>query len=200
MPEVFNHKQEPSKPVGLLSSFCPNPHGVAFSSQEKDERILLYLRKHFVTNLPWTTLVLTLLTLPLVLFFLNIILVDIFTFLSFQDYVFLISLYYLVVLIYAFVEFITWFYNISLVTTKRIVDIDFSNLVYHNVAATKLELVEDVDYSQTGFIRSLFNYGDVFVQTAGGKVNFDFLAVPRPTRVEKIIIYLIGNKGGKHGH
>lgn len=199
MPEVFNHKQKAGKHLSLLSSFCPNPYGVAFSSQEKDERILLYLRKHFITNLPWITIVLTLLTLPSLLFFLDITQITIFSFLSSQDYIFLILLYYLVILTYAFVEFITWFYNISLVTTKRIVDIDFSNLVYHNVAATKLELVEDVDYSQTGFIRSLFNYGDVFVQTAGGKVNFDFLAVPKPSRVEKSIVDLIGNKGGKGG-
>lgn len=84
-----------------------------------------------------------------------------------------------------------------LVTNQRIVDIDFENLVYKNVAETKLTLVQDVSYTQTGAIRTVFDYGDVLIQTAGTIDNFDLHAVPIPERIVNIVEDLIG-KGGRH--
>ena len=104
----------------------------------------------------------------------------------------LLSFYYLIITSFAFVSFLNWFYNTSLVTDERVIDIDFSDIIYHDVAITKLNLIEDIDYIQTGFIRSFFNYGDVFIQTAGEKMNFDFLAVPHPEKVIDVVQNLMG--------
>ncbi len=86
----------------------------------------------------------------------------------------------------------TWSYNIFIVTPKRVIDIDYSNTVIHNVAETKMTHIQDVNYTQVGFISSLFNFGDVFVQTAGYEVNFEALSVPQPRHASKIIAELIG--------
>ena len=91
-----------------------------------------------------------------------------------------------------------WFYNITLITDRGVVDIDYSNIVYHDVAMTNLNLIEDVNYTKVGFIRSLLNYGDLFVQTAGGKENLEALAVPNPAEAARIIGESIG-KGGTSG-
>ncbi|QQG40774.1 MAG: hypothetical protein HYV37_00415 [Candidatus Levyibacteriota bacterium] len=183
--------------VHHFASFCDHPREVSFQNQEANEIILLLLRRHFITNVPWITLVFLLFIIPPLLPLLSSEL-SAFLFFSLPSaftQIFLIF-YYLVVLTFALVEFITWYFNISFVTQKRVVDIDFSDLLYHDVAVTKLSLIEDVNYTQTGFIRSLFNYGDVFVQTAGEKLHFDFLAVPNPTKVVNIIQDLIGK--GSH--
>lgn len=200
MPDVFvarknqNKNKHPSF-MPHLASFCEKPDGVSFQNQEEDEKILLFLRRHFITNVPWIFIALILIAIPP--FFLT---------LNSQLSIFNLSalparfttiftvFYYLIILNYIFISFITWFYNISLVTQKRIVDIDFSDLVYHDVAITKLSLIEDVNYTQSGFIRSFFNYGDVFVQTAGEKTHFDFLATPKPGKVVDIIQNLIGRR------
>lgn len=177
-----------------FASFCDHPEGIYFENQEADEEVLLFLRRHFITNVPWLATTIILLILPPFLIFTLPFLP---TFLSSLPPEFgkvLLLFYYLLVFNFALLEFITWFYNISLITQKRIIDIDFSDLVYHDVAVTKLNLVEDTNYTQIGFIRSLFNYGDVFVQTAGEKLHFDFLAVPKPTRVIDIIQNLIGRR------
>ena len=50
-----------------------------------------------------------------------------------------------------------------------------------------MEKIEDVTYKQSGFIRSLFNYGDVHVQTAGEEENIEYDRVPRPAKVAEII-------------
>lgn len=178
-----------------FATFCRNPDGVHFQNQEEDENILLFLRKHFITNVPWIFIAFFLSLIPFIFFssafrsFIN-------TVFSLSDGLIfiLIAFYYLIVFNYILINFITWFYNVSLVTNKRIVDIDFSDLVYHDVAVTRLTLVEDVNYTQVGFIRTLFNYGDAFVQTAGEQRHFDFLAVPSPSKAVDIIQTLIGRR------
>jgi len=190
----------PTAHVSHLASFFERPDGVSFKNQKGDEKILLFLRKHFITNLGWLFIVFVLVFLP------PLISISSSRFSVFAIFdlppsftIVLVIFYYLIVFNYFFINFITWFYNISLVTQKRIIDIDFSNLVYHNVAATKLSLVEDVNYTQVGFIRTLFDYGDAVVQTAGEELHFDFLAVPKPGKVVDIVQNLIGRRR-EHDH
>lgn len=217
MPDIFVSRKEaekteskinyPSSEVGIelrthkpshirhLATFYEKPTGVHFRNQEEDEEILLFLRRHFATNLPWLFITIILVAIPLIfayiLPYLNQMNINLF-FLPSRYMTIFIIFYYLIVFNYFLINFITWYFNISIITQKRIVDIDFSDLVYHDVAVTKLTLVEDVNYTRVGFLRSLFDYGDVFVQTAGEKLHFDFLAVPHPEKVVDIIQNLIG--------
>ena len=183
------------KHIHALSSFCQNPLGFSFQNQEEDEKILLFLRRHLITNLSWLIPSILLLVLPLIPSMFAPLLERWFLtpFLLPQNYltVFLLF-YYLFVFNYMFISFISWFYNIGIVTQKRVVDIDYSDIVHRYISFTKLSLIEDVTYRQTGFIRSLFNYGDVFVQTAGTHSNFEFLSVPQPAKATHVIQELIG--------
>lgn len=183
----------------MFSSFCENPHGISFRNQDPDEKIILFLRRHFITNLPWLFIAFLLLLIPPFIVLVNL-LFSLFFFqnLSLSLILFSFILYHLVIFTVVFVNFITWYYNISLVTNKRIVDIDFSHLVYKNLAETKLSLVQDVSYTQVGTFPALFNYGDGLVQTAGNIDHFDFTAVPQPARVVKIIGGLIGKEKNAH--
>ena len=114
-------------------------------------------------------------------------------------YVLVLTLsYYLLVFGYAFVSFITWFYNVGILTKKRLVDIDFSDIMYKNVATARLIDIVDVEYTQGGFLHSFFDYGDVFVQTEGIKPNFEFHAVPHPSIVVNMILIRMGRKEKKH--
>src|SRR6185312_13838888 len=97
---------------------------------------------------------------------------------------------------YMFVSFITWYFNISLITNKRILDIDFQDLVYKNIAETKMDLIQDVSETETGVLRTVFNFGDVLVQTAGTLENFNLEAVPHPDRAVEIVETLIGKGRG----
>lgn len=183
-------------PVHIFASFCPNPGDITFQNQEPDEEVLLFVRKDFITNVPWIVIGGLLLVIPLVL---SPILTSIHLqnfFLPARYILFFTLFYYLIVGAYIFVNFITWFFNIGLVTNIRVVDVDFSNLVYKNVAATKIDLIQDVSFSQIGVLRTVFDYGDVFIQTAGTLDNFTFEAVPRPNDVVHIIEELIGKGRG----
>lgn len=176
----------------IFSSYCEKPESVTFETQEDQEEILLLIRKSFITNVPWIFFGVLFFMLPFFAVFLIHTENTPLAFIS-GGYIFvLLVFYYLVVGAYMFVSFITWYFNTSLVTTKRIVDIDFQDLVYKNIAETKMDLVQDVSFTQTGVLRTLFNFGDVLVQTAGSLENFDLTAVPHPDRTVDIIETLIG--------
>lgn len=181
----------------LFATYCENPPGVFFETEDPDEKILLLVKRHFITNVPWIITALILALIPLALNIVFTITNAPFTLPERFITVFLLF-YYLAIFGYAFINFITWFYNMTIVTQKRIVDIDFSDIVYHDVAQTKLTLVEDVNYTQSGFIRTFFNYGDVFVQTAGGKENIEALAIPKPAIMAQLVADFIG-KGAHSG-
>lgn len=182
----------------MLSAFCTDPLGLSFAEQAPDEKILLFLRRHFITNLLWILIALVLLFTPILFFIFRSELQLLGTIeLPLRFVIIFIIFYYLAVFAYAFINFLSWFYNVFIVTQKRIVDIDYSNIVIHNVAFTKLSHVQDVNYDQVGFIHSLFNFGDVFAQTAGNEPSFDAHSVPKPRRAAHIIADLIGKETHK---
>jgi len=120
----------PQNPVHLFSAFKKDPDGVDFKDKEGEEKIILFIRRSFITNIRWiffgSLLVIVPLFLPFVLHFLQNPLPS----LTIRFYFLFSVFYYLVVASYWFINFISWYFNISLVTDKRVIDINFSNLVY----------------------------------------------------------------------
>lgn len=181
--------------VNILSTFCENPKGVFFQTQKKDESIVLFLRSHLVTNIPWITITLILIILPLVIpLVLPLIGINLESPVTVRFATVLTLFYYFIVFSYAFISFLTWFYNILIITNERVIDIDYSDVVIHNIAETKLNHIEDVNYTQSGFIHTLINYGNLFIQTAGTERNFEAISIPNPREATHIITDLTGRK------
>lgn len=176
----------------LFNAFCEKPANVTFQTQEPDEQVLVFLRKSQWVNFPWILTSFFLLFVPVVLFLLR----DNFPTFIPPTNVLLIAIpfYYLLIAIYAFVNFITWYYNAALITSKRVVDIDFHQVVFKDIAETKLALIQDVSYQQVGVLPNLLGYGFVLIQTAGTLDNFEFYNLPHPDRVEEIVEELIGGR------
>lgn len=189
IPDAPTLRKPKHRKMHIFTSYCELPPNVTFENQNDNETILLFLRKSFITNFSWLIGSILLFILPFILlFFVH----ELFIILPWTFTLILTLSYYLLLFSYAFMNFITWYFDIMLVTDHRIVDIDFEDLVYKNVAETKLDLVQDVSYTQTGTIRTLFDYGDVLIQTAGTIDNFDLKAVPLPERIVNIVEDLIG--------
>lgn len=172
--------------VHLFTTYCTYPEGVRFENQEKDEIIVLLVRKHFITNLSWIVLTILLALLPpLVLFFASQ--TELFLEISTSYLLVLLLFFYFVLFGIAGVNFITWFYHVGIVTQKRVVDIDITYVTNKNVATTEVRDIVDVEYSQRGFLHSFFNFGHVHMQTEGIKANFEFTSIPNPALVADII-------------
>lgn len=159
-----------------------------FESQTEEEHLILLLRAHFVTNVPWIILTLLLAVVP--------ILVSSFGFLdqlslglniSAQRIDDFILIWYLVVFAFAFQNFITWYFNVYILTDQRIVDFDFFQLLYKKISSAQLTNIEDITVSMGGVAQVLFNYGSINIQTAGEVPEFEFARVANPAEVKKAI-------------
>lgn len=181
--------------VTLFSTFVENPSNISFHHQEEDEKILLFLRSHLITNLRWILVMFVFALLSPLIFFLGTNNLP-FPPIPEKFTIILLLIYYLGLFGYAFSNFLTWYFNIFVITKKRIIDIDFAGLVFHDVAETQFSLLQDVNYTQSGPIRHFFDYGDVFAQTAGGKENLEALGVPNPSAVTTFITKHMGRTGG----
>src|SRR3989338_3862561 len=184
------------KRMGFLSAFAERTDGVTFANQKSHEEIVLFLRAHLITNFLWVIITIFLLFIPLLSSAVANFIPNPLSFVSGDFIPFFLIFFYLIVFSYAFLNFLNWFYNITLITNLGVVDIDYSGLLYHDVAFTNFNLVEDVNYTKVGFFRSLFNYGDVFVQTAGGRENLEALGVPNPAKAAHTISNSIGHGEG----
>lgn len=169
-----------------LASFCLLPTNVRFDVQHSDEHILLLLRQHFIVNFGWIVLSVVLLLLPSFMGFLSFL-----TFLPPALSFILTLVWYLFVLGYAFERFVVWYFNIYIVTNERVIDIDFFSLLFKRVSEAKLENIQDLTGASSGVIQSLFNYGDVLIQTAAEVTEIEFEKVPYPEVVTKLISELI---------
>lgn len=175
--------------MNTFSSFCQNPKGITFQTQKETETIILFLRAHFITNISWILITFVLIILPLIILtFLSNFGLDFLSAPAANRFTIVFTLlYYLLVFSFVFINFLHWFYNVFIVSSERIVDIDYSDIVIHNIAVTTLSHVEDVNYTQSGFIPTFFHYGNLFVQTAGNERNFEALSVPKPREATHII-------------
>lgn len=165
-----------------------------FQTQSGNEIIILFLRRHPITNVPWILITGLLALVPPAVFALfSTTMLPLFQ-VSPMILITMVLLWYLFTGTYALVQFLLWYFTVSVVTNHRIVDIDFNNILYKEFSATTIEKVEDVTDRRGGFFGVLFNFGDVLIQTAAASEVFEFLSVPHPDEVVRIINELMGQK------
>ncbi len=178
---------------GFLSAFMVKPDGVRFETQEDKEEILLFMRAHPITNLSWIFVTFVFLITPGFLLPLIISSFNIGISLPPGYFIVLPYLWYLAVVGYAFTNFLYWYFNVYIVTNQRIIDIDWLNLLYKKLSSTHLDKIQDVSYKQGGIMDSFFDFGNVFIQTAGTDPNFEFESVPHPDKVVREISQIVQN-------
>lgn len=167
-----------------LSSFMVCPQ-VKFETQGEEEKVILLLRQHPITNLGWILVSLVMLFVPA---FWELLPSDL---LPMKFWWVGVALWYILVALFVVEKFLDWYFNVYIVTDERVVDIDFYGLVYRNMSVAQLSKLEDVNFKQTGGVAAMFDYGNVFLQTAAEQREFEFLRVSKPSRVVEIIYELI---------
>lgn len=189
----IKHSRHGEKNMHFFSSLGHYPKNVVFQNQEADEEVVLVVRRDFITNLPWILSISVLFILPIILVPLTPF---VFPNLSISPILLALTLsfYYLIVFSFSLLYFAIWYFNVGIITNKRVIDLDVPNILVRHLTEARLSNIVDVSYSQVGGIRSFFDYGNVDVQTEGLQQNIEFDRAPNPNFVRKVIGELIVNK------
>jgi len=165
-----------------LAAYCYNPTHVHFIGADRDEKVHLLLRRHPITNVPWilSSILLIFLPLPLVYF-------PLLTFMPERFVIVTILFWYLATSAYILERFITWFFNVYIVTDERVFDVDFHNLVYREISDANIDAIQDVTVIIGSVIRTTLDYGDVVIQTSAEIPQIEFQAVPHPDQVAQVL-------------
>jgi hypothetical protein len=197
-----------------LASYAELPAGVRYQDLEADEQVAVLLRRHPVTNMRWLVPAVLAAVVPLFwrLIPLEFLGLGVLNQIPAHIALVMVLFWYLLVIGYALENMLIWYYNVYLVTNKRIVDVDFHGLMHYASDEAALHQIQDVQHKQQGLWQLLFKYGTVHLQTSGTKQNLDFERVPQPSRVADIITDLlpipedvrhgqitVNTKAGSHG-
>lgn len=170
-----------------------------FPGQQADEQIFLVIRKHWFYLLA-----------KIAAWFLFVVILMLFNHYApkfvpgileepISTYVALIKNIYVTFLILGLLIIWTLYYtNIQVITNERIVDITQDSLFSHVISELYLTKIEDVTGEIDGVLPTAFNFGNVYVQTAGARERFEFTNVPQPQRIEKLILDLSEHLQHKH--
>jgi Bacterial PH domain len=176
-----------------FSSFLVDPKVFDFTERQDQETIILAVRPHWIVNLKWILITIFMLFVP------NIVdMLDTLNSLP-TGYQFVAHLFwFLFTFIYAFEKFLDWYFDVFIVTNKRLVDIKFNNLINKHFAEADMDVIQDVSSSVRGIFGTFFNFGTVLVQTASEINQIIFKNVPNPEKIIKAIQELRNtpDKGG----
>lgn len=152
-----------------------------FSGQSEEEIIIKVMNRHPFTFIRDAIIYLLIfvvsLTIMVMFFFVPYILPIAFVFFVFS-------------IIGGFYTFFTWERDKFVITDQRIVDIEQKTLFIKRQKEAFLGKIQDVSFETNGFWGSLFNYGNVNIQTASD-TSLNLNDVYRPELVQKIVLDLI---------
>ena len=165
-----------------LAAFLARPRRLSFETQYDGEEVILLLRRHPITQLKWILVVLLMVVAPL--FLDDFPLID---FLPFRFQFIVILMWYLMIFAFILEKFLSWYFNVYIITDERVIDVDFYSLIYKEISDAEIENIEDVTVTQGGALQTIFNYGTVLIQTAAETPQFEFEDVPNPTLVAQVL-------------
>ena len=178
----------------LFKTMLKNPGKTSYDGKDKDEEILYVVRESLLVYVPKVLFIIILLILP------NYLLPYIskaalsgellFT----PDFIFILALFWYTVAIGLTIQlFDNWFFNVFIISTKKIVDFDVVGLSYNNISECTLQNIEDVTSRVKNNFGTVFDIGDVYVQTAAEVREFEFTNVDNPSSIRDIISDLVSN-------
>jgi hypothetical protein len=98
----------------------------------------------------------------------------------------------IVLLLNFFMKFHNYLLSVQIITNRRIIDVTQKGLFSRETNELGFDNIEDGTVKQMGLIPTIFNFGDVIIQTAAGSnkdiSGFIFKNIPDPVVAHKIIM------------
>ncbi len=173
------------------TNFQNNYRHIEFKGKKPDEEVILLLRRHW--------LVFFFRFFPFFLGFLFLIIANqigpqLFQFFGLgvdvDFFYFFISFLAINLWLAAFITWINFYLDVWIITDSRVINIEQVALFSRHISELKHNKIQDVTSEVKGIFPTLFNYGDVYIQTAGSKARFIFWQISKPNYTRNIIVQL----------
>ena len=156
------------------------------------EPVVLFVRRHWFAFVGWSIVLIVMSLIPVGIVSaitstigLSSLSLTVRTLLVFGS-----SMYLLMTLAIFLVAWIDFYLDTTIVTEKRLVDVHQNGLFNHRVSEQSLLKVQDVTVRVLGPWQTFFQYGTVYVETAGEAPNFEMDNLPHPHHVANTITEL----------
>ncbi len=163
-----------------------------FPGQLENEKILAVIHRHWFNILTHFFAVIFLLLGTVIFFFLAPVLAGLVGFvINTALLLFITSTLLLFTWVYGFFIWIDYYFDVWVITDERVLNIEQKGLFTRIVSEVNLWRVQDVTTRVEGFLPTLLNFGDIFIQTAGEEKRFHFRCVASPDTHKDMIVTLV---------
>lgn len=162
-------------------------------NQRPNERVILFLRRHWFALLGIVSAFTLLVGVPLFAgwYFFDLVEGWLAHPILGPLIVILGSIYFLSIWLFAFLEFTDYYLDTWIITNERIINIEQEGLFNRTASELDLAAVQDTTAEIHGILQTLFTFGQVYVQTAGEKGRFHFKNIDNPERVKELVTRLV---------
>lgn len=162
-------------------------------NQKPYEKIKYTIRRHPVTFFPAILLFFVLLAVPVGIYWLFVnstlkILLEnaaYFTMITLAA-----SAYFLSSILFFYTYFVAFYLDLWIVTNDRILDMEQKTLFSRTISEVDLYQIQDATSEVKGIFPSIFNYGNIILQTAGPVPKLIFKNVHKPHELRQTILDL----------
>jgi len=160
-----------------------------FESQQEGEEVVLLIRRHVLA-------LVSVIAIAVLIYLIGLIAVFVLPFIApvmvkgfaLNIYVILISLLFLFNTIFLFNNWVLHYLHVAILTTEHFVEINQMGLFARKVSEMTLEKIQDVSASQKGLLHTMFDIGEVVIETAGEAPNFVIEFAPDPNKISQQIM------------
>ncbi len=162
-------------------------------NQRKNERVILFLRRHWFAIVTIVVAFILLTAAPLLIGWYFWDQIDLYLGHPVLGPLLIIvgSMYFFSLWLFVFIEFTDYYLDTWIITNERIINIEQEGLFHRTASELDLASVQDTTAEIRGILQTVFTYGNVFVQTAGQKGRFHFKNINNPEQVKERVNQLV---------
>ena len=161
----------------------------SFEGQEPDETVLFATHQHPLTFTKESLVLVVSILILVVVFYLQSGLGGIFS------YVFIVLLF--VNGYFMLKRYIIWRNSVYVVTDKRLIAVEQKNFFKRKMTEANLDKIQNVSHEINGFWQTIFNFGNVIIQTGGfSDKNMVLEQIHHPLSMQQEIMKIASKYGG----
>lgn len=178
--------------IAAFTNLVTGKQSESFPGQYEGEKVLIFVRRHWMAFIGWIFLAMIMSAIPLIVV-VAMLAANGPGFFTGAHLVYTAMIVCAALLVTNAVFLTAWiehYLDVAIITPERLIHITQIGLFNRHVAELSLLRVQDVSARTNGYIETIFQYGQVVVESAGDAPNFVITFVPKPNIIANTILTL----------